>query len=132
MYDFFSYYTELIIDSIHINKDKYLPKLEEVIDLFYNNFEFCDEREIILLDRCNSLYHLSHRYKEGIEFFLSKINNYKGYLYDVYGYLFDCYMAEYDYDDGIKKIEEEIDKVQDKELKKDLEELKFEFVDNYD
>lgn len=132
LYDFFSYYTELIIDSIHINKDKYLPKLEEVIDLFYNNFEFCDEREIILLDRCNSLYHLSHRYKEGIEFFLSKINNYKGYLYDVYGYLFDCYMAEYDYDDGIKKIEEEIDKVKDKELKKDLEELKFEFVDNYD
>lgn len=132
LYNFFSSYTELIINNIHTNKDKYLPKLEEVVDLFYDNFEFNDEREDILLDRCNSLYHLSHRYKEGIEFFLDKLNTYKGYLYDVYGYLFDCYMAEYDYDKGIKMIDDEIEKVKDKELKSDLEELKLEFIDEYD
>lgn len=132
LYEFFMTYTELIINNIRIDKTKYLPKLEEVINFFYDNFLFDDERESILLDRCNSFYHLSKKCKEGIEFFLGKLETYKGYLYDVYGYLFDCYMAVYSYDEGVKMIESEIDKVKDKELKEDLEELKLNFIDDYD
>lgn len=132
LYSFFDGYSRLLIKKAEKEKEKYLPKLEELLDTFYQNFDLEDESEILFLDRKHSLYVLSRNMQEGIKFFEEKLSNYKYNKYDIYGILFDEYMCYYDYDEGIKKIDEAIAKESDKKLVESLNQLKIEFIDDED
>ena len=132
LYDFFEVYTDILIDYIYVDKKKYLTKLDDIVNLFYDNFSFNDDRESILLDRCCWLYDFSNKVKEGIDFFLEKLNTYGGYKLDVYNYLFRLYLLEYDYDKAIKKIDAHIELENDKELINDMQELKFDVLEDWE
>ena len=106
--------------------------MEDIVNLFYDNFSFNDDRESILLDRCCWLYDFSNKVKEGIDFFLEKLNTYGGYKLDVYNYLFRLYLLEYDYDKAIKKIDAHIELENDKELINDMQELKFDVLEDWE
>ena len=122
--------SQLIVNKAHEDKDRYLPKLEELLNIFYQKFELNNEREVLFLDRKYALYNLSKNYKEGIKYFEDKLNTSKYNKYDIYENLFNLYDSYYDYDTTINKIEEAISKEKDKELVKELKELKIEFLDD--
>ena len=130
LYDFFEVYTDILIDYIFVDKKKYLTKLDDIVNLFYDNFSFNDDRERIFLDRSCWLYDFSNKVSEGIDFFFEKLNTYCGYKLDVYNYLFRLYLLEYDYDKAIKKIDAHIELENDKELINDMQELKFEVLED--
>lgn len=130
LYKFLAKYSQLIIDRIKEDKTKYLPKLEELITTFNNNFDI--ETNIIFMNMKNSFYILGKKQKEGIEYFSNLLLKHQDKKVDIYGYLFDEYMSYYDYDIAKAKIEEAISKEKDKKLVKYLQELKLEFLDEED
>lgn len=128
LYSFFEKYSTLIINRISLDKKLYLGKLEELINLFYDNFEINDESEIVFLDRKSALYKLANRYEEGIKFFEDKLKTIKHNRYDIYEYLFYEYVKYYDYDEAIKKMEEAIENEKDEDLKEYLEEMRLDYM----
>ena len=129
LYTFYKYYTDLIIEKINNDNKEYLENLKEVISYFYTTFQIDEKWEYLYLDRINVYYLITKKYKEAIEFFESKLNN-EYAKYDVYNYLFNLYSMVYEYDDGLKKMNEMIDNETDKDLKNALMEIKMEYLDD--
>lgn len=131
LYHYFHKYSKLLIELLNkpfcSNRNEYLSNLEELSDFFYDNFDLNDNNEVLFLNTKIALYNIKDELDEGIKFFEDKLEKCIPSLkYDIYNYLFDLYMCKYD---DISKIEELIEKETDKDLKKDLEELKLEFID---
>ena len=129
LYSFFKYYTDLIIEKIDKGRKDYIEKLEEVINYFYTTFELDEQWEFVFLEKINSYYLITKKYKEAIKFFESKLSN-KYAKYDVYDYLFNLYSIAYEYDKYIKKMDDLIDNEPDKELKEELINMKIDYVDD--
>ena len=130
LYRYFEEYSQLLVkmlrENLYYEKSYTLPRLRELLDLFYNNFDLNNEDEIYFLTKKHDLYYFDDRLDEGIEFFKDKLNNcHDSFKYDVYNMLFDLYMCKYD---DITFIQDYIDKEEDEELRISLEELKLEFM----
>ncbi len=123
LYSFFKYYTDLIIEKISNENKYYLENLKEVISYFYTTFIIDEKWESLYLNRINHYYLFIKKYKEAIQFFESKLSN-KYAKYDVCNYLFNLYSFVYKYDDWLKKMNDIIRSETDKELKKELTDLK--------
>lgn len=129
LYSFFKYYTDLIIEKINNQNKTYLENLKEIISYFYTTFIVDEEWEWLYLDRINHYYLFIKKYEEAIEFFESKLNN-KYVKVDVYNYLFNLYSFVYKYDDWLKKVNDIIDDETDKDLKKELIDLKMDYLED--
>lgn len=128
LYEFFNKYSKLLLDKVNEDKNKYLPKLEELVTIFYDNFDV--QNNSLFMDRKHALYILAKRQKEGIKYFEDILNISNDNRYDIYSYLFDMYMSYYDYDEAKTKIEAVISNEKDKKLVRELQELKLEFLDD--
>ena len=125
LYYFFIKYTDILLDDLESNgythKLYYVDRLEEILDLFYNNFDINDKREIAFIDRRICLYRYKDKIEEMIQYLEYKLNTCVPEMkYDIYVYLIDIIAEYYKDKDRINKY---IKNEKDSKLKQRLKEL---------
>lgn len=121
---FFAKYTEILVKDLKVNgyqhKLHYADKLEEILNLFYENFNLNDDNEVIFIDRTVYLYIFKDKIEEIIQYLENKLDTCSPNVkYDVYMYLFDI-IGRY-YNDK-KKIDNYISNEKNVELRQRLKE----------
>ena len=130
LYVFFEKYSDLLENLIEKDTDLkkiiYLDKLEELLKFFYDNFDLNDEYEEVFINKWTTLFYYTNQLDKGINYMKDKLKNcIKELKIPVYRSLFDLTLCKYD---DMSKIDALIKKEKDKTLKKELLELKKDFM----
>lgn len=121
---YFVNYSELLINKIedesYFKDDLFIEKLENLIKLFYDNFDLNNANEIVFIDRQTFIYRNDCNFDEAIEYLEDKLNSAdKKLKYDIYSYIIDAINSR----DGNTKAFKKYIKAENAEMQKKLNEL---------